>query len=73
MLVRQALLEGGYDGLFNCDANCACLVEDLMPCHEPGMFCEAGFRQPCNGTCDEGECEFHVCRTPRREADADED
>ena len=59
-ITAQGLLAAGYDGLFG-DWDCACSLDDLMPCDEPRPSCEAGYLAPC----DCGEHEFHVCRTRR--------
>lgn len=45
-LLSMALISHGYHGLFNARANCACELDDLMPCGvEPGE-CRAGWRHP---------------------------
>lgn len=59
-IIKQHLSEKGLDGLFNSWNGCACLAGDLAPCGEPQMECEAGLRAPCDGTCDEGKCDFHI-------------
>jgi hypothetical protein len=43
-IVREYLKANGYDGLCNPDAECGCVLDDLMPCSEPGMECQAGHR-----------------------------
>jgi len=58
-LVAMALKDGGYDGLF-LPETCACKLGDLMPCGEPSPNCEAGWLMPCDGSCDTGECDFHI-------------
>lgn len=40
-IVEQYLRAIGMDGLANSDAECGCHVDDLMPCSDPGMGCEA--------------------------------
>lgn len=44
------LKDNKLDGLFSDDYDCACLNEDLMPCDEPGIFCEPGhaYEMKCN-------------------------
>lgn len=53
--VKDALSEwlraNGYDGLFN-EGNCACSVDDLMPCYSPSSTCKAGYMVSCC-ECDE--------------------
>jgi hypothetical protein len=55
-MLREMVLEylkgHNYDGLYNDD--CACLVEDLMPCNEPCLDCKPGVK--VEGSCDE-DCE----------------
>jgi hypothetical protein len=41
-IVKKYLEENGYDGLCDSDTECACRLDDLMPCGEPGICCEAG-------------------------------
>jgi len=45
-LVAASLRAQGYDGLFNPGDECACILNDLMPCDEPSINCVAGFRGP---------------------------
>ena len=62
-IVENWLKGHGYDGLFSEDSACACRLEDLMPCEEPGMECQPGYEEKCLGEptefC-EGDCRFHV-------------
>jgi hypothetical protein len=65
MTVKEILIDWlkdhGYDGLCNCDIECGCLIEDLIPCeYVNDRFCEAGYRVPCMGGCGEEECDSHV-------------
>lgn len=58
-ILREALRDRGYEGLWNEDIDCACLVEDLCPCMGDGiLLCRPGYILPC--PCDCGEHEFHV-------------
>ena len=59
-LTQQALAEGGFDGLYNVDGACACKADDLFPCGLPCEDCRAGYLSECDGTCDTGECDFHI-------------
>lgn len=43
-MVRESLKSRGFDGLFNLNGECACLVSDLNPCSEMSAACEAGYR-----------------------------
>lgn len=45
-LVLQALDRGSFDGLYNEDIDCACKLDDLMPCDAPCMECRPGYLQP---------------------------
>lgn len=57
-LVAAGLVRAGYDGLVNDD--CACIVDNLMPCGEPGTSCLAGHKvDGCSDTCGEG-CDWHI-------------
>jgi len=62
-IVADWLGSHGYDGLFYADAQCACKLDDLMPCDEPGIDCAPGYLAPCpgmaSGMCD-GDCDFHI-------------
>jgi len=47
----QAMVAGylrthGYSALV-ADIPCACGLDDLMPCDEPGIGCQAGYEVPC--------------------------
>jgi hypothetical protein len=61
-LVEFALEANGFDGLFNTDSNCACRLGDLIPCGEVSLWCGAGYQAPCDGTCEDGKCDFHIVR-----------
>jgi len=70
-IVAGWLGQNGFDGLFNADIPCGCLVEDgLSPGGCFSEHCEAGYvvRFPdhqCGGAetvgCD-GDCDYHVQR-----------
>jgi len=59
-LALQALERGGFDGLFNDDLDCACVLEDLMPCDSPCMECCPGYRQPLTDEDRADDCEFRL-------------
>lgn len=46
-IVEAWLVQNGYEGLYNDE--CGCEVGDLMPCDEPNINCEAGYKVPCPG------------------------
>jgi hypothetical protein len=37
------LKENGYDGLFNQAGMCGCKLDDLFPCSETDLNCQAGY------------------------------
>lgn len=49
-IVAEYLEAHGYDGLCDEDNECGCLLEDLAPCGEVRMGCQAGWRVPCDPT-----------------------
>lgn len=55
-MIRKYLKDNDYDGLFSNEGECACVPDDLCPCGEPPLDCEAGYRQ----TCDCGDHDFHI-------------
>ena len=65
-LAAAWLKENGYDGLFNDGlfnvvGECACKLDDLMPCGEPGTECQPGYLAPCkNEEWCGGDCAFHI-------------
>lgn len=57
------LKANGYDGLYQDCGDCACLVDDLMPCmDELTSNCTAGYKTKCNpDDCPlDGDCEWHI-------------
>ena len=57
-IVALYLRQNGYDGLFN-ESECACKIDDLAPCGEPGMACRAGYLAPCLKDCGVHH-QFHI-------------
>lgn len=55
-IVEKYLKDNGYDGLFNGDAECGCLLEDLCPCGgDYGDWnCEPGYKLPADEEVREG-------------------
>lgn len=44
-IVKSALIKSGHDGLYNEDAQCACLIDDLRPCGEDFSTCKPGYKR----------------------------
>lgn len=61
-IVAKYLEENGFDGLYNLDVECSCLLSELMVCI--GICecitpdCKPGYRVPC--TNDKCQCEGHI-------------
>jgi len=58
-IVLKYLKENNFDGLFHSDMDCACDIEDLIPCDEPSVACTAGIKVPCD--CEEKH-DYHIIR-----------
>jgi hypothetical protein len=58
-IVRRFLVKEGFEGLFEDDGECACKLDDLMPCDGEYYIgsCEVGYIVPC----EEGEEEYNFC------------
>ena len=54
-IVKNWLKENGYEGLAG--DNCGCELDDLMPCEQPGIECQPGYKNICPGAdkCDHSE------------------
>ena len=44
-IVKDWLIQRGLDGLCDYDCECACGIDDLMPCDQPGTMCMAAFKE----------------------------
>lgn len=67
-IVEEFLRREGYDGLYNTDGGCACLIDDLEPCGCMGSNCRSGYKnEGCTPECGEG-CSFHVERRRNSES-----
>lgn len=42
-IIENFLVANGYDGLYNEDVDCACKLDDLMPCGYSSPECKAGY------------------------------
>ena len=56
-IVMEWLKERGYDGLFNSDGECGCLVDDLAPCGEGMSTCVPGYKRMGR---DDEECDWYI-------------
>lgn len=43
-LVKQSLIDGGYDGLYNEYGECGCDIDDLRPCDGDFAGCKPGYK-----------------------------
>jgi hypothetical protein len=44
-IIKKYLRENGFDGLCNCEMECGCLLENLVPCDSlDEIHCEPGYR-----------------------------
>ena len=56
-IVAAYLRQHGYDGLYCPHSDCACSIDDLIPCCGAGdARCVPGYRVPC----DCGDHDFHI-------------
>jgi len=64
-IVRTYLEKHCYDGLYN-DSECACRLDDFMPCDGECSDCSAGHHVTCDGECDDPSCcPGHIVEGPR--------
>ena len=61
-IIRDWLRSHGYDGLYQEDGECGCLLSDPYPCGEGMGDCKAGVLGKCNAeTCaNGGGCNWHI-------------
>ena len=57
-IVKGYLEAHGYDGLFNPDGECACVLSDLAPADCITEECEPGYFAPCPADC--GDHDWHI-------------
>jgi len=65
VIIHNYLVDGGYDGLFNSDEECACEINDLAPCGQMSDNCRAGYHQKC----DCGDHKYHIGFTQEAQQD----
>jgi hypothetical protein len=61
-IVRLYLASFGFDGLYH-EGDCACLIDDLVPCDNDCSGCKPGYKVPCKGGDDcplDGDCDWHI-------------
>ena len=58
-IIEHFLIRNKFDGLMDDDCECACIIDDFMPCepNEGILNCRPGYRQPCD--CEE-QHSFHI-------------
>ena len=66
-IVLGYLKENGYDGLFNDSHECACVLDDLVPCCESIGDCQPGYKVPC----DCGDHDYHMVEEKPEKTDAE--
>jgi hypothetical protein len=47
-IISKYLTDNGYEGLFNSDGECGCLLDDLCPCDGEIAECQPGYKLPGN-------------------------
>lgn len=47
-IIKQYLIDNGFDGLYNEDLECGCELADLEPCDSLQSNCKAGYKHPGN-------------------------
>lgn len=45
-ILEQHLDRHGFDGLWNSNIECGCLLDDLCPCDNIDLDCEPGYKIP---------------------------
>ena len=43
-MIKEYLIKNGYDGLYNGDWGCGCTINDLAPCGDNIINCNAGYK-----------------------------
>lgn len=59
-IVEKYLSDNGYDGLFNEQGECACLVGELSPASCIIDDCKAGYKHECSDECRADHGGWHV-------------
>lgn len=66
-IVKAHLIANGFDGLYQEDAECACLVDDLRPCGDDCSNCRPGHK----GADESGEGDWRIYGSKERAQEAD--
>ena len=68
-MIADWLKSHRYDGLYNADDVCGCLLDDLAPCEDfSDGDCEPGYKANCTEDCDHGgPCKYHLQRDKPKE------
>lgn len=56
-LIKEALADRGYDGLYNPDTECGCTLDDFAPCGEWFGWCVPGVRREPGSVPECGACQ----------------
>lgn len=61
-MMEEYLKENGFDGLYNENGDCGCVIGDLMCCESEGIEnCLGGYKIECNHDREDGEgCTFCI-------------
>lgn len=63
-MVRDRLIDDGYDGLYNENGECGCNLDSLMPCECISEDCRAGYKVPCD--CCDDDCKHDWMIVPEK-------
>jgi hypothetical protein len=50
-IVKEYVKNNGFDGLYNCNLECGCVLDDFCNCGDLRMECEAVYRHESAETC----------------------
>jgi len=60
-ILSEYLKQHGYDGLYNADLECGCVIDDLIPCDFNFSECEPAYKLecPCENEGEHEACEYN--------------